>query len=159
MKYNKQKLTDMLVRHEGCVLTVYRDSLGIDTVGIGRNIEHRGVTNKELTFLGYYDISEVYTKGITEDGARHLLENDISIVERELSQAHPIVEFLSDNRIVVLLNMAFNLGIPRLNMFRKMWAEIEEEDYDTAALEMLDSRWAKQVKGRATELSDLMRIG
>ena len=55
--------------------------------------------------------------------------------------------------------MAFNLGIPRLNMFRKMWAEIEEEDYDTAALEMLDSRWAKQVKGRATELSDLMRIG
>ena len=63
MKYNKQKLTDMLVRHEGCVLTIYQDSLGIDTIGIGRNIEHRGITDKELSYMGYYDISEVYTKG------------------------------------------------------------------------------------------------
>tara|TARA_R110002012_G_scaffold36724_2_gene103672 strand:+ start:1199 stop:1678 length:480 start_codon:yes stop_codon:yes gene_type:complete len=159
MIYNRQKLTDMLLVHEGCVLTVYQDSLGIDTIGIGRNIEHRGITDKELSYMGYYDISEVYTKGITEDDARHLLENDISIVERELFEAHPCVEFLSDNRIVVLLNMAFNLGIPRLNMFKKMWAEIEEEDFDTASLEMLDSRWAKQVKGRATELSEIMKAG
>jgi len=82
MKYNRQKLTDMLIVHEGCVLTVYLDSLGIDTIGIGRNIQHRGITDKELTYLGYYDIIDVYAEGITEDGARHLLENDISIVER-----------------------------------------------------------------------------
>jgi lysozyme len=159
MMYNRQKLTDMLVVHEGCVLTVYQDSLGIDTIGIGRNIEHRGITDKELTFLGYYSIIEVYAEGITEDGARHLLENDISIVERELLEAHPCVEFLSDNRIIVLLNMAFNLGVPRLCKFRKMWAEIHEKDFDAAAYEMLDSKWARQVKGRATELADLMKAG
>lgn len=159
MNYDRHKLTKMLILHEGCVLTVYQDSLGIDTIGIGRNIEHRGITDKELSFLGYYDIVEVYTKGITEDSARHLLENDISIVERELLEVHPCVEFLTDNRIIVLLNMAFNLGVPRLCKFSKMWAAIHEEDFDAASREMLDSKWARQVKGRATELADLMRIG
>jgi lysozyme len=55
--------------------------------------------------------------------------------------------------------MAFNLGMPRLNKFKKMWSAIEDKDYDHAAVEMLDSRWAEQVKGRATRLSDIMRTG
>ena len=49
--------------------------------------------------------------------------------------------------------------MPRLNKFKKMWSAIEDEDYNNAAVEMLDSRWAEQVKGRATRLSDIMRTG
>jgi lysozyme len=55
--------------------------------------------------------------------------------------------------------MAFNLGVPRLCKFRKMWAEVHEKDFTTASHEMLDSKWARQVKGRATELADLMKAG
>ena len=159
MNYNSQELIDMLTRHEGCVLTVYQDSLGIDTIGIGRNIEHRGISSKELLFLGYYDISEIYNKGITKGGANYLLANDIDIVERELSAAHPCVELLSSNRIMVLLNMAFNLGVPRLCKFKKTWDAVHAKEFDVAAEEMLDSRWAEQVKGRATELAELMKVG
>ena len=85
--------------------------------------------------------------GITEDGARYLLANDVAIIERELSAAHPCVELLSENRVLVLLNMAFNLGMPRLRTFYKTWDAIHKKDYDVAAEQMLDSRWAKQVKG------------
>ena len=55
--------------------------------------------------------------------------------------------------------MAFNLGVPRLCKFKNMWAAIHEKDFDTAAEEMLDSRWAEQVKGRATELAEMMKTG
>jgi lysozyme len=55
--------------------------------------------------------------------------------------------------------MAFNLGIPRLKLFKNMWSAIHRKDYERASVEMLDSKWAEQVKGRATRLSDIMRTG
>jgi len=55
--------------------------------------------------------------------------------------------------------MAYNLGIAGLNKFRKMWAAIDVADYATAAEEMLDSKWAKQVGVRAIRLSRRMRTG
>ena len=55
--------------------------------------------------------------------------------------------------------MAFNMGIPRLMKFKKMWANIEGNNYELAAIEMLDSKWADQVKGRATKLSEAMKTG
>ena len=55
--------------------------------------------------------------------------------------------------------MAFNMGVPRLCKFKKMWAAVYDDDYSTAAKEMLDSRWATQVKGRATKLANAMHNG
>jgi lysozyme len=55
--------------------------------------------------------------------------------------------------------MAFNLGVPRLCKFKKMWAAIEAKDFPTAAKEMLDSRWANQVKSRSTKLAHAMHHG
>ena len=55
--------------------------------------------------------------------------------------------------------MSFNLGVPRLKRFMNMWAAIHRRDYNAAADEMLDSKWAEQVKGRATRLSNIMRTG
>jgi lysozyme len=55
--------------------------------------------------------------------------------------------------------MAFNLGVPRLCKFKKMWAAVEAEDFSTAAKEMLDSRWANQVKSRSTKLAHAMHHG
>jgi lysozyme len=56
----------------------------------------------------------------------------------------------------ILLNMSFNLGQKSLLTFKKMWAAIEVEDWATAAVEMEDSKWFKQVKNRAVRLVSRM---
>jgi lysozyme len=159
MKYDSHKLVEMLIADEGMELQVYTDSLDIDTIGVGRNLEDRGLTDEELQHLGYTSLQDVYMNGLTLYGARYLLRNDIAIVEKELCRAHSCVEELDEARQMVCINMAFNLGMPRLNRFKKMWAAIYEGDYGTAALEMLDSKWADQVKGRALRLSNIMKTG
>jgi lysozyme len=138
MNYDKERLVDQLIKHEGMELKVYKDSLGIETIGIGRNLVDRGVTEEE---------------------ARYLCNNDIEIVERELVQSFPIVSSLNDTRIRVLLDMAFNVGLPRLRGFKRMWAALENNDYGEAAKEMLDSKWARQVKTRAYTLARMMESG
>ena len=55
--------------------------------------------------------------------------------------------------------MAFNMGVPRLCKFVKMWDAIHKSDFDEASVQMLDSRWAKQVKSRSTTLSEAMKTG
>jgi len=59
----------------------------------------------------------------------------------------------------VLANMCFNLGITRLLKFQKFLTAIEKQDWNTAAVEMMDSRWATQVGPRATRLRDRVLKG
>ncbi len=159
MKYDRHDLVKELIKHEGLRLQVYKDTLGIDTIGIGRNLEDRGITKEELDDLDIPSINHVYEYGITEADAVYLAENDVQIVEEELLRAHPCVDRLDSVRQLICIDMAFNMGVPRLCKFKKMWAAIEAEDYPTAAKEMLDSRWATQVKGRATKLANAMHNG
>ena len=159
MKYDRQDLIDKLIVSEGLRLQVYKDTLGIDTIGIGRNLEDRGITKEELDWMDIPNIDVVYEMGITEADAVYLATNDVQIVEEELVRAHPCVDRLDSVRQLILIDMAFNMGVPRLCKFKKMWAAVECGDYPTAAKEMLDSRWAKQVKGRATKLANAMHNG
>ena len=159
MKYKREHLIQKLIAHEGMILRVYQDSLGIDTIGIGRNLEDRGISKEELDALDIPNINTVYEHGITEADAVYLATNDVEIVENELLNAHPCVAELDSVRQLVLVDMAFNMGVPRLRGFKKMWAAIHEGDYQTAAKEMLDSRWANQVKSRSTILANMMHVG
>ena len=159
MKYIRTHLIKQLVQSEGLRLEVYQDTLGIDTIGVGRNLEDRGITQEELDTMDIPNIETVYEYGITEVDAAFLLENDVQIVEEELVRAHPCVDSLDSVRQLVLVDMAFNMGVPRLCKFKKMWNAVHEEDFPTAAKEMLDSRWANQVKGRATKLANAMHNG
>ena len=159
MKYNKQDLVNKLITHEGLRLQVYKDTLGIDTVGIGRNLEDRGITDEELAWMDIPNMDTVYEYGISEADAMYLAENDVQIVEEELVRAHPCVDRLDAVRQLILVDMAFNMGVPRLGKFKKMWAAIHENNFDEAAKEMLDSRWANQVKSRATKLAHAMHTG
>ena len=138
MNYDREKLIDLIIYHEGLELKPYRCTAGHLTIGIGRNLDDRG---------------------ITEDEARFLCQNDVDIVEQELARKFPFIVGLDDVRTRVLLDMAFNLGVPRLSAFSNMWAALEEGDYKQAAVEMLDSRWARQVGRRATNLSQMMETG
>ena len=159
MKYNKDLLMEKLIAHEGLRLQVYKDSLGIATIGIGRNLEDRGITPEELEWMDIPNMDTIYQYGISEADAMYLAQNDVQIVEEELLRSHPCVENLDAVRQLVLVDMAFNMGVPRLGNFKKMWAAIHENNFEEAAKEMLDSRWANQVKSRATKLAHAMHTG
>ena len=159
MKYNRHDFIQKLIAHEGLRLEVYKDSLGIDTIGIGRNLEDRGITKEELDWMDIPNMAIVHTMGITEADAMYLAENDVQIVEEELVRAHPCVNKLDAVRQLVVMDMAFNMGVPRLCKFKNMWNAIHKENYIAAAKEMLDSRWAIQVKSRSTKLANAMHNG
>jgi lysozyme len=159
MKYNASHFLDKLIEHEGMVLTVYKDSLGIETIGIGRNLKDRGISKEELDYMDIPNMELVYQHGLTEADARYLAINDIKIVENELCKVHPCVENLDAVRQLVLMDMAFNMGVPRLCKFKNMWSAIHEENFEASSLEMMDSRWARQVGRRAKILSDAMKAG
>jgi lysozyme len=159
MKYRREHFIEELIKHEGLKLQVYKDTLGIDTIGIGRNLEDRGISKEELDALDIPTIDHIYEYGITEADAVYLATNDVQIVEEELLQAHPCVDRLDSVRQLILMDMAFNMGVPRLCKFKKMWNAVHEEDFQSAAKEMLDSRWANQVKSRATKLANAMHNG
>ena len=159
MKYNASHFLDKLVEHEGLVLTVYKDTLGIDTIGIGRNLKDRGISKEELDYMDIPNMDVIYEHGITEADARYLALNDIAIVENELCRVHTCVKNLDSVRQLILMDMAFNMGVPRLCKFVKMWNAIYEENFEAASMEMLNSRWARQVGRRAKILSDAMASG
>lgn len=138
MIYDRDTLMQELVRDEGVRLKPYRCTAGKLTIGVGRNIDDRGITNAE---------------------AMYLLNNDMAICESELTAVLPSWRELSDTRQRVLLNMVFNLGRDRLSKFSKFIGCLKMNDFEGAAKEMMDSAWATQVGQRAVRLRDMMLRG
>jgi lysozyme len=133
------RIKAQLVRHEGLRLKPYRCTAGKLTIGIGRNLDDRGISQKE---------------------AYAMLERDIQDCEQWLIDEIPEVYIkLDEVRQSVLLNMCFNLGIKGLLEFKNTLAFIGAGDWERAANNMLASKWAKQVGMRAIELSEMMRKG
>ena len=133
------RIKAQLVRHEGLRLKPYRCTAGKLTIGIGRNLDDRGISRKE---------------------AYAMLERDIQDCEQWLIDKIPdIYNNLDEVRQSVLLNMCFNLGIKGLLGFKNTLDFIGAGDWERAANNMLASKWAKQVGMRAIELSEMMRKG
>ena len=170
MKYNSDDLIKVLIQHEGLRLSVYKDTLGYDTIGIGRNLHDRGISDVELRHMDIPSMDTIYEHGITEADAMYLAKNDVQIVEEELMRAHPCVDKLDAVRQLVLVDMGYNLGIPRLKLFTRMWNFITlatETDsaaqkrvyFNLARVEMMSSKWADQVGKRANRLAAAMNFG
>jgi len=137
MPMNRQLLRSQLERHEGLRLKPYLDTVGKLTVGYGRNLEDVGISRDEADFM---------------------LDNDIDQVERQLETVDEYRD-LDPVRQTVIANMVYNLGFSGLMTFKRMWSAIGRKDYATAADEMLDSKYARQVGQRAIELANIMRTG
>jgi len=131
----------MLKRHEGVETHAYECSEGKTTVGVGRNIDQRG------------------GMGLSPDEVDYLLENDIERVIKELAGEYSWFNDLDDVRKDAMIDIGFNLGATRLRGFKRALSAMERGDYKVAATEFLDSKWAKQVGGRALELTDLIKTG
>lgn len=125
-------LIEQLVRDEDLKLKPYKDSVGKLTIGVGRNLD---------------DV------GISRDEAMTMLANDVQHARNQLEQHLPWAGGLDEVRQGALLNMTFNMGIGGLLNFRQFLAALQSGDYKTAAAQMLDSLWAKQVGARAERLA------
>lgn len=132
---HKTMAKQMLKRHEGLRLTVYDCTAGKKTIGYGRNLEDRGITERE---------------------AEELLDNDIEAIETQLRNSFDFYIGLTDMRKAVLIDLTFNLGMAGLKSFKKMLSALYKKDYTEAKNQLLDSRYAGQVPNRAQELAELL---
>ncbi|WOZ57849.1 endolysin [Shewanella phage ZP9] len=131
-------LIEQLKRHEGLRLKPYKCTAGKLSLGYGRNLEDKGISERE---------------------AELMLSSDIHEVQDELSKRLPVYSKLNPARKDALVNMGFNLGVAGLLKFKKMISALELGNYNLAAAEMLDSRWASQVGQRSKELAEQIRTG
>lgn len=126
-----------LVWAEGERLNLYKDSVGIMTVGVGHNIEEKGISKRVSRLMLEDDIQEVV------DDVRGLAYwNDLGSV-----------------RQLVVADMVFNLGLSRFLKFVNLNKALVIQDYNLAAVEMKDSRWYRQVGRRAVKLVEAMITG
>ena len=134
-------LVETLKRHEGVRSHAYKCSENMITVGVGRNLDENGGI------------------GLSDDEIEYLLMNDIERCDAELRAAYDWYENLKKPRRDAMINLCFNLGLTRLRGFVKALEAMSREQFDVAADEFMDSRWAKQVGDRAVEVTELIRTG
>ena len=112
--------------------------------------------NEYKDHLGYPTIGYGTKLPLTEEEAGILLQHRLRRMVKELTLNKPIIEKIPDQALLVLLNMAYQLGVPRLLKFKKMWEAIETGDYKTASAEMVDSLWNQQTPNRSNKLASIM---
>lgn len=118
-----EKIKSQLLRHEGLKLKAYRDIRGVLTIGVGRNLEGKGISHDEAMLFFANDVNEC-----------------VDLVLKVL----PWSKDLDDDRFLVLVNMCFQMGISGLLGFRKFLDYLRRGKFDKAGAEMLDSKWARE---------------
>jgi lysozyme len=137
-----QKLVDDLKQEEGLRLAVYLDHLGHPTVGYGCRVQVGDKINmKTAEALFAYRLSSVIS--------------DFYRIPRSRTK------HLNETRRRVICKMIYQMGLTGTLAFKRMWAAIERDDFDTAADEILDSTFARDPKtaARAGRLAEEMRKG
>jgi lysozyme len=122
---DRAALGKQLAVHEGRKKCVYKDSLGIETIGVGRNVRDKGLSDDEIDYL---------------------LDNDIAECEADLVAGFAWYSALDSIRQRALLDLRFNLGPTRFRSFKNTIASIGRSDYSAAASNLLLSKWATQVQ-------------
>ena len=143
---NIEQLREELKRDEGCVNSIYLDHLNLPTTGIGHLIN---------------EWDEEYGKPVgtpvSEERVNDLFDKDIQVTIDECKVLYDNFDNLPEEAQLIIANMMFNLGRPRLTKFRKMYEAVMDANWIEAAIQMEDSLWAKQVPNRAERLCNRMR--
>lgn len=126
---------ELIAYHEGMELRPYLDSVGKMSIGVGRNLDD---------------------KGISTDEALYLFDNDMAEAQSICDQ-YEWFKSLSEARKAVMLSLAFNLGASRLAGFKRFLAAMSRGDWDLAAAELVDSKWHEQVGRRGRDLVELVK--
>lgn len=131
-------IKDYILKHEGLRLKPYKDIYGRTTIGVGRNLDGKGITEQEAWFL---------------------MQNDIDESIEDLKKIFPKWNELSPNRQMVLIDMRYQLGYGGFRGFGKMIKAIKDEDWLEAAKQIKDSNYYRQVTERAERNIHLMEVG
>ncbi|MCK9592700.1 MAG: hypothetical protein M0Q91_11915 [Methanoregula sp.] len=174
------RILQQLKIDEGVKLKPYYCSEDKLTIGIGRNLEDRGLDRNEMLYLIYNqqerrnrfprDIESLDEKtmflmlvkdmkrfGITVAEAEVLCINDIENCIWQLEKRLQWFKTALVEIKEVLINMCFNMGIKNLMTFKNTLFAMSVGEYKRAADNMLKSKWRKQVKDRAVRLSERVR--
>lgn len=143
---NIDKLREQLKIDEGVKYEIYLDHLGYPTFGIGHLITEADEEH-----------GKPVGTPITEERVNSVFDKDVEIYVSEAKKVFPNLTELPSEAQEVIVNMTFNMGAPRLSKFKKFIAAVEARNWDTASVEMMDSRWAKQVGNRAIRLRDRIK--
>ena len=135
------ELREQLKIDEGVKHEIYKDHLGYPTFGIGH-----------LIVEGDEEYGKPVGTPVSEDRVNAVFNKDVRTFVREAEKVFPTLLDLPETAQQVIVNMAFNMGAPRLSKFKKFIAGVNAGDWKTAAVEMMDSRWAAQVGDRAVRL-------
>ena len=138
---NIEALREQLKVDEGVKYEIYKDHLGYPTFGIGHLITENDPEHGEPD-----------GKEISEDRVNEVFATDVAKFVSESKILFPDLDELPDVAQQVIVNMAFNMGRPRLSKFKNFIAGVNDRDWTRAAEEMMDSRWATQVGDRAIRL-------
>jgi len=139
------KLREELKEDEGCKNEIYLDHLGLPTFGIGHL-----VTEWDQEYE-----KEVGTE-VSEDRVNNCFQVDIWGTINDCKVLYSNFDELPEEVQLILANMMFNLGRPRLTNFVRMREAVNKGDWQEAKIQMLDSKWANQVPNRANRLSERM---
>jgi lysozyme len=170
------KAGHLIVHHEGIRHKPYYCPAGHLTIGVGHNLEAQPLTIDQIAVIFEGRVEEVQevkarsgdagmknllesalNEGISDAAILKIFKDDVAHFKSDLSRNIPWWSDLSEPRSAVLLDMAFNMGIGGLLKFKKTLSLIEQGEYVDASIEMLSSRWARQVPTRANRLSEMMR--
>lgn len=143
---NLEQLREEIAEDEGVKYEIYLDHLGLPTFGIGHLVLD---TDPEY--------GEPVGTEVSEDRVNECFDKDVEIVLSDCETLYPDYYDLPEEAQLIIANMMFNMGRPRLSKFKGMKAGVDARDWNKAADEMVDSRWYKQVTNRAQRLVDRMR--
>ena len=143
---NIEQLRKELERDEGVKYEVYLDHLGYPTFGIGHLI------TDDDPECG----ASVGTK-VDSDRVQEAFETDVESVLSDCERLYVQFEHLPEEAQLIIANMMFNMGYTRLSKFKGMKRGVDARDWESAADEMGDSKWYRQVTRRADRLVVRMR--
>lgn len=141
-----EKLRQELARDEGIVYEIYLDHLSLPTFGLGHLVRPSDP-----------EYGQPVGTPVSEERVNECFTQDVQTTLEDCEILYPDFAELPDEAQLVIANMMFNMGRPRLSQFKGMKAGVDARDWNRAADEMVDSRWYKQVTNRAERLVSRMR--
>lgn len=140
------KLRKQLEIDEGCELKIYKDHMGYPTFGIGHLIRESDP-----------EYGKPVGTPVSESRVNEAFETDIQSVLYDCQKLYTDFDTKPEEVQLIIANMMFNLGYTRLSKFRNMKVAVDRGDWNQAAIEMMDSRWYRQVPNRAERLVNRMK--
>jgi len=139
------KLQKELAEDEGCKYEIYLDHIGYKTFGIGHLCKATDPEND-------MDVGAEVSKERVDE----CFEADIAMTIEDCNILYSNFKDIPEEAQLILANMMFNLGRPRLSRFLNLKAAVDTEDWMEASVQMMDSKWARQVPNRAERLCSRM---